>query len=66
MEERGKSAVKHWKELSTLEFQNDELRNGLWNYLHFGKGDWNNFKKDFVEDLRPLNDDLARLENEIQ
>jgi hypothetical protein len=64
-EERGKTAVKHWKQLSTLEIQNEELKKGLWDYLHYGKGDWISFKEDVEEDIGPLSEDLARLENEI-
>jgi hypothetical protein len=64
--QRGKEALKKWKQVTALEVQNEELKRDLSEYLHYGKGSWTLFKEDFNEDMRPLVDDLAKMEQEVQ
>jgi len=63
---RGKSVIKHWHQIASLEVENEELKVDFWNYLHYGIGNWNLFKSDFNEDLEPLAQDIARLQQEIK
>jgi hypothetical protein len=64
--ERGKAAIKRWKELTVLEIQNEELKKNLKEYLHYGQGSWKLFQEEINEDLRPLREDLAQLQQEVQ
>ena len=63
--ERGRKAIKHWRELAVLEIENEQLKDELWTYLHYGAGDWIQFCKEFNDELRPLAQDLVRLKEEL-
>jgi hypothetical protein len=65
LNERGEEAVKGWRKITSLEIENYELKRELLDYLHYGKGNWNLFKKEMNEDLRPLAEELEVLNNEL-
>jgi hypothetical protein len=63
--QRGKRAIRLWHQLTALEIENQQLKDNLWNYLHYGLGNWNEFKEEFNEDIRPLKDDLLRIKDDV-
>jgi hypothetical protein len=63
--ERGKTAEKHWKEITTLDIQNEQLKTEIWNYMHYGIGNWDNFKSETNEDLTALVNDLGAMKQQL-
>jgi hypothetical protein len=62
---RGNTAIKERRRIAWLEIENDQLKTDLWNYLHYGMGNWQVFKEELNEDLQPLAEELASFKNEL-
>ena len=63
--QRGGKAIQLWHQLTSLDLENQQLKDDLWNYIHYGLGSWREFKEEFNEDIRPLMDDLLKIKNEV-
>src|SRR5690242_3249079 len=44
--QRGRRAIELWHKLTSLEIENQQLKDDLWNYLHYGLGSWVEFREE--------------------
>jgi hypothetical protein len=59
------SSKKIERQIYSLEQENLELKNDLIQFLHLGKGSWKNFSEEFNDDMKPLMQDIADLQADI-
>jgi hypothetical protein len=62
---RGPASIKFRREVTVFEIENEQLKDELWNYLHYGKGDWVLFRREFNEVLEEFARDLNMLKEDV-